>query len=67
MTKKAPSSTKADNRLPMVSFRLDEETFAALRELEDALPGDVVNSRKRSLAIRTAIRDAWIRLRGDQK
>lgn len=53
-----------DTRLPMVSFRVDQEVGAALERLEAAVGGDVVARRKRSVAIRRALLEADARLSG---
>ena len=45
-------------RLLMISFRIDEETLAALQRLEDAIAGGIVNKRRRSIAIRKALLEA---------
>jgi hypothetical protein len=50
-------------RLPMISFRIDDETLAALEDLEAAVGDGVVTRRRRSIAIRKALLEARSRLR----
>lgn len=54
--------SKQSERLTMVSFRVDEETLAALKRLEAAVAGGVVVKRRRSIAIRKALLEADERL-----
>ena len=49
-------------RLPMISFRADEEIVAVLARLEEALDESVVRGRRRSIAIRQALLEAGDRL-----
>ena len=51
----------------MISFRIDEETFAVLERLENAVAGGVVNKRRRSIAIRKALMEAGERLSRSSK
>lgn len=62
-------TSKGDRlRLPMVSFRADEEVFAVLKKLEVAVGPEVATKRKRSFAIRKALLEAGDRLsRGSKK
>ncbi len=48
----------------MVSFRADEETLHAIDLLVAALPGSIIDRRRKSIAIRTAILSAAKPLRG---
>lgn len=50
----------------MVSFRVDEETFTAIRALEDAVADGVVSTKRRSIAIRKAVLEAYARLRANR-
>lgn len=49
-------------RLAMISFRVDEEALAVLKKLEDAVAGEIVSRRRRSIAIRKALLEAGDRL-----
>jgi hypothetical protein len=51
-------------RHAMVSFRADEETLHAIDLLVAALPGSIIDRRRKSIAIRTAILSAAKPLRG---
>lgn len=49
-------------RLRPLSFRVDDETFEALKKIETAVGDGVVAGRRRSIAIREAILEKAARL-----